>query len=108
VALDQYDNALGGVRTPYLDVPIATYYAASNKADGSFNWEGGMMVPFTDAVLTALYPTKKDYVEPFCAQVDQLVKDGFILAVDGEQMKYDAVATVLPTGDFVDPPTRKN
>jgi hypothetical protein len=108
VALDQYDNALGGVRTPYLDVPIATYYAASNKADGSFNWEGGMMVPFTNEALTALYPTKKDYVDPFCAKVDQLVKDGFILAVDGEQMKYDAVATVLPTGDFVAPPTRKN
>jgi hypothetical protein len=108
VALDQYDNVLGGVRTPYVDVPIATYYAGSNKPDGSFNWEGGMMVPFSNEVLTALYPTKKDYVDPFCAQVDQLVKDGFILAVDGEKMKYDSVATVLPMGDFVDPPTRKN
>jgi hypothetical protein len=33
VVLDQYGNAVGGVRTPYLDVPTATYYT-STKGPG--------------------------------------------------------------------------
>ncbi len=44
VVRDQYGNAVGGVRTPYLDVPTATYHTAS--VGETFCPEIGHMEPF--------------------------------------------------------------
>jgi hypothetical protein len=59
---DSFGNALGGLRTPFLDVPIATYIA-SNPDDP----EGicGKMIYFTHAQVKKLYGTPEHYVELF-------------------------------------------
>jgi hypothetical protein len=44
IALDQYGSAAGGVRTPYVEVPIATYYTTSKGE--TFRPELEHTVPF--------------------------------------------------------------
>ena len=54
LAKDQYQNTLGGIRYPPIDVPVATYVSTVCGL-------GGITVPFSDVQLHALYPTHADY-----------------------------------------------
>ena len=47
LAKDQYDNTLGGIRLPPIDVPVARYESTTCQL-------GGITVPFTDAQWTQL------------------------------------------------------
>lgn len=80
---DSFGNALGGLRTPFLDVPIATYIA-SNPDDP----EGicGKMIYFTLAQVEKLYGTPDHYIELFEHAVRTQVDDGWISETDGRRM----------------------
>lgn len=53
---DEFDNALGGLRLPPIDVPVATYDAASCGLTGrTFRLD--------DETLAELYPTHEEYVD---------------------------------------------
>jgi hypothetical protein len=58
IARDKYGNAVGGVRLPELEAPIAQY-----TFSGALNDYFGKKVSFPAAELKALYPTHADYVE---------------------------------------------
>jgi hypothetical protein len=85
VALDQHGNAVGGVRTPYLDVPTATYYTSTrgpglcrnlaHKED--FDW----------ARLNRVHGSPDAYAARIAASVDQLVKDRWLTESDGKKIK---------------------
>lgn len=75
LALDAYQNALGGIRLPPIDVPVATYLSTTCVL-------GGITVPFTDVQLQLLYPTHADYVCRMQARTDAAVAAGFMLAAD--------------------------
>ncbi len=62
IAVDQYGNALGGARTPWLDVPTVTYYPSS--APDSCRLQGHR-TPFDQAQLATLYPDHGHYVRTF-------------------------------------------
>ncbi len=86
---DDNGNALGGIRTPQVDVPIATL---SGEAA---SWSlvcliFGTTVPFDCAKLASLYPDRDAYVSAFTAATDHAVEDGFILPADAELMKAAA------------------
>src|SRR5207237_5152445 len=53
-AQDQYGNALGGIRLPPIDVPVARYVSTICEL-------GGITVPFPDPQLHMLYPTHAAY-----------------------------------------------
>jgi hypothetical protein len=93
--LDQYGNAVGGVRSPYLDVPTATYYPDGiNKTDQA---ECGMSkAPFDHAMLANLYPTHQDYVEKVDNDVDRLIKERWLLKEDGDAIKAAAASADVP------------
>lgn len=93
--LDQYGNALGGVRSPYVDVPTATYYPDGiNSTDQP---ECGMsMIPFSHEMLAKLYPTHQNYVDKVDDDVNQLVKERWILREDGDKIKADAAGADVP------------
>ncbi len=88
-ALDANANARGGVRTPQVDVPIATF---SGNGSGSIVCVlFGSTVPFDEAKLATLYPDHDAYVSAFNEATDRAVAAGFILPPDGELMKIAAV-----------------
>jgi hypothetical protein len=72
LARDRFGNALGGLRNPVVDVPIAQYEGTQCAA-------AGYTVPFTDAEVTALYPRHDDYVNSFRVAADAAVARGFLL-----------------------------
>lgn len=74
---DQHGNALGGVRTPHVDVPVATLTGEGSSFIGA-------TTPLPADVLTDLYPTEADYLAEFEDALDRTVEAGFILAVDAE------------------------
>lgn len=91
--LGKYDNAMGGLRTPYLDVPVASYYSGGTGIDDYTNFVCGVMgykVPFEKEVIRELYKTREDYLSKVNKMVDSLVKERFILGEDGEKIKKQA------------------
>jgi hypothetical protein len=86
---DANGNALGGVRTPQVDVPIAAFTGEGDTSSVLCRLFG-TTTPFDDAMLAALYPTHDAYVSAFDAATDRAVQGGFVLAPDGELMKEAA------------------
>jgi alpha/beta hydrolase family protein len=88
---DPHGNALGGIRTPQVDVPIATL---SGDGRGSvFCLLFGATTPFDAATLASLYPDHDAYVTAFDAATDRTLQAGFILPPDAALMKSAAAAT---------------
>ena len=91
--LDAHGNALGGVRAPELDVPVATYTESTGSA--SLNCAlSGHQVDFSQQALKTLYPTGFDYAGPFVADVLKLHAQGFLTTEDSVQAALAALARV--------------
>ena len=88
VALDQYGNAIGGVRTPYLEVPIATYYTTSKGE--TFCPELAHTVPFDWARLNMLYGMPQNYASKVAQSVDRMVRERWLTESDGKKIKAEA------------------
>lgn len=56
-ARDEYGNAVGGVRLPEVEVPIAVY-----RGFGPNGSIGGQTIPFSEDQLRSLYPSHAEYV----------------------------------------------
>jgi hypothetical protein len=102
LALDEHGNALGGVRTPDIDVPIATYDLENGPAD-PFNvigflacGLGGNTVYFNEAKLLQLYPTHEDYVAQYTAAADEALAAGYLLQADYDEAVMQAQAAAVP------------
>ena len=86
---DRYGNALGGVRLPALDVPVATY--RSEFTDGA----GGNTRAFDRSTLAALYPTHDAYVAKIRAAADAAVAGGFMLPADRDEWMHRVAAAPI-------------
>lgn len=92
---DEHGNALGGVRSPWVDVPIAQLTGDTLL---SGNEMVGMVAPFTAAQIALLYPGgKAEYLQKFAASLDDAIAGGFILADDREEILALAAAG-FPSG----------
>jgi hypothetical protein len=85
VALDQFGNGLGGVRSPYVDVPVAAYTTTSPGP--STCRELGHRIPFDAARMSMLYSTDKVYADKVAQSVDRLVKELWLSEADGRRIK---------------------
>ncbi|HET6952657.1 MAG TPA: alpha/beta hydrolase domain-containing protein [Acidimicrobiales bacterium] len=106
-ARDEHGNARGGVRTPHLDVPVATYSPRSTLAvdDARVGPPGrrpvalgeliGSMRRFPPDRLRALYGTPERYLADYRAGVDALVANRWVLPPDAEQMVADAAGVTF-------------
>ncbi len=89
--LDANGLAEGGIRTPWVDVPVA-------RTSGVIAEEGIMAAifgsgePFDDATLRRLYPGgPAEYLQSFTAALDTSIQSGFILPADrGEILQLAA------------------
>ena len=74
---DEHGNVMGGLRTPYVDVPAASYLGRSEKfVQGAMCGEKN---PFSFEKMTALYGSLEAYLEKFRDYVKSQVEQGFIL-----------------------------
>ena len=74
--------ALGGIRTPPVDVPVATLSGAPSPNPTTICLLVGSTKPFTAAQLAKLYPSRAEYLKRFDADADAAIKAGFVLPQD--------------------------
>ena len=90
---DKNGNAIGGLRTPYMDVPVATYYTSSEPADEEsvpYCVTQGYKIPFEKEKIMGLYPTRESYLSKVNDMVDSMVKQRYLTEADGEKIKKEA------------------
>jgi len=80
---DRFGNALGGFRSPFLDVPIAAYQAV-NPDDP----EGicGKMRYFTKEEFDSLYSSKEEYLQKFAAYTEKQKDNHWLDDASAEKM----------------------
>ena len=93
LVLDEHELARGGVRTPWVDVPIArTSGLAPDESPMSFLFGSGEM--FDDDTVRRLYPGGRgDYLERFTEALDRAIEAGFIVAADRAEILEIAAAS---------------
>jgi hypothetical protein len=85
VVTDKIGHGLGGVRTPFIDVPDATYFTTS-PGPGTCR-EMGHRTSFDAAKITELYGSRKNYASRFSETVDRLVKERWLTEGDAKRLK---------------------
>ncbi len=98
--LDDNGNVLGGIRTPYVDVPIARLSGEGqpplmldpenpdlNIDEIDFCFLSGTTELFDAAQLGALYASNAAYVEAVNNATDDAVEKGFLRPADGQLIK---------------------
>ncbi len=88
IVRDANDNAMGGVRSPYIDVPVASH--TGYLSAGGFGGVTGAKRSFTPEKLKLLYPSPSDYTAKFGAATDRLLAGRWITPEDAEAMKAAA------------------
>jgi hypothetical protein len=89
VRRDTFGNALGGIRTPYVDVPVATL-SADGQPVGNLCTLFGSTTLFGTALLNQLYSSHEDYVAKVEASVSAAVAKGFLLPADAAMINQSA------------------
>lgn len=79
LARDADGNALGGIRLPPIEVPVASY--RSDLCD-----LGGITIPFTELQLQQRYPTHADYACRMQAATQRSLAEGFLLAPEAADL----------------------
>jgi hypothetical protein len=91
--LDENGLAKGGVRTPWVDVPIART-SGIGTAEIPLSHLFGSGEPFDAVTVARLYPGgAAQYLERFTASLDAAIRSGRLLAADREEILVLAAAT---------------
>jgi hypothetical protein len=100
-ALDPHGLVLGGVRTPWVDVPVArTSGVGGGENTVSSIFGSGEL--FDAATIQRLYPDGvADYLNRFTASLDSAIKLGFLLPADRTEILDLAAATFPSVGSGV-------
>ena len=108
MALDERGNPKGGIRNPYVDVPVVRYGVPNEGAmpptPNTAPWVAlrgeagvnqlcgltGYQIALADAELKKLYGSKQNYAGKVRQRVDELTKQGWSLPVYKDQILADA------------------
>lgn len=91
---DPLGNALGGIRTPQLDVPIAALSGVGQPV-GSACSRFGTTLTFDAGALASLYPDHRSYVEAVQRAAKRAIRRGFLLAIDARAIRRAAAASSI-------------
>lgn len=92
LARDAAGNPLGGLRSPYLDMPRYRYITAGGSQQGidlPALDRFGVQEVLPTAELRNAYPAQADYIRAFEAVIDAMVAKRLLLADDAEVMKAE-------------------
>jgi hypothetical protein len=85
--IDGEGNAIGGIRTPWVDVPVATLTGVAQRGGAMMAFLFGRTSPFSAEKLAELYPGGRDgYLTGFSKSLDEAIGKGFLLEVDRPEM----------------------
>jgi hypothetical protein len=99
LALDEYRNAKGGVRSVFVDVPAAAHGVMGKgraPAQDRLCQLGGTKVMLPEATLRKLYKNKADYQERVNARLADLIDDGWFLPEYADDVRRDARTAGIP------------
>ncbi|MCQ3806736.1 MAG: hypothetical protein KTV16_05555 [Acidimicrobiia bacterium] len=88
---DEHGNTLGGIRTAWVDVPVATLTGEPPGGEGFCGLFGSTTL-FGTAKLAELYPDKQTYFEAMTTSVEQSVTEGFLRPDDAALILDNAFA----------------
>lgn len=88
IARDELGHALGGIRLPHVEVPIALN-AGFNSGPGLCRFRGAT-IPFDDETLDELYRNHGSYVRAIQQSVRENVDAGYLLQPDATTIRTDA------------------
>ena len=92
----EHGIARGGIRTPWVDVPIATLSGLGQTGEG-FAVLAGRTDPFDQQTLKRLYPGgRADYLDRFAASLDATIAAGFLRPEDRAEILSLAEASYAP------------
>lgn len=89
---DSNGIALGGIRTPQVDVPVSTLSGLGQSGE-SFCGLFGTTTQFASGTLSSLYASKADFVGKWNSATDAAVTSGAILSEDADHLKAAAAAS---------------
>lgn len=92
--LDANGNVKGGVRTPAVDVPVATL-SGLGQSGSSFCFLFGTTAPFSAAKLAALYPSHAQFVRRWAADTAAETAAGFIRPADAAELISAAATSTI-------------
>ncbi len=95
--LDANGNAIGGVRTPQVDAPIAALGSQGNS--GGFCFLFGSTVPYGAAHLANLYKNHAQFVSAWARAVQQDRAHGFLLPADAVELLRSAAVSHVARQD---------
>jgi hypothetical protein len=87
---DADGNVTGGIRTPQVDVPVATLGGEPGPNPSVLCLLLGSTKPLDASRLAALYPTRQAYVDAYRKAADAAIASGFVLADDRRASLDDA------------------
>jgi hypothetical protein len=86
LVLDELGAVRGGVRTPWVDAPVAVLSGLGQEG-AVFTVLFGVTRPFDDAQLRRLYPNgREQYLAAFERRLDEAIASGFILQADRDEV----------------------
>ncbi|WP_054567365.1 alpha/beta hydrolase domain-containing protein [Frankia sp. R43] len=89
--------AVGGIRTPPVDVPVSTLSGAGGPNTSTICALAGSSRPFTSSRLGELYSSAADYRHRYDEAAKSAVNSGFILTADLESLRKAADTTMIPS-----------
>lgn len=95
VVRDQFGNALGGIRTPQLDVPIATLSGFGNSPSGLCALFGTTTL-FTPEQLTQVYGDRANFLGKYVIATAGMLNTKFLLPDDAADVVNEAIAVDVP------------
>ncbi len=97
LARDELGNALGGVRTPAVDVPVAALSGEAPPGATRLCALFGSTVPFDTDTLVRLYGDKAGYLVAYGHSLDTAIAAGFLLESDRAPLLAAAEAVPFPS-----------
>lgn len=82
VQRDAHGNALGGIRTPAVEVPLSTITGEAPSDAPLLCRLFGSSRPFDAATIQSLYPSRDAYLQAFDAALDKVITQGFVRPAD--------------------------
>jgi Alpha/beta hydrolase domain len=97
IARDNLGNALGGVRTPAVDVPIAALSGEASPGASPLCSLFGSTVHFDATTLVDLYGAKEGYVAAYTRSLDAAINRGFLRTSDRGELLAQAEGFHFPS-----------